>query len=55
LWKAVISALLLSVPGMPFAQVKEGGKVTELPPVVVTTSPFKDRSVISIWRSLSQC
>ena len=44
LWKAVISALLLSVPGMPFAQVKEGSKITELPPVVVTTSPFKDRS-----------
>ena len=44
LWKAVISALLLSVPGMPFAQVKEGSKIIELPPVVVTTSPFKDRS-----------
>ncbi len=44
LWKAVISALLLSLPGIPFAQVKEGGKITELPPVVVTTSPFKDRS-----------
>ncbi len=44
LWKAAISALLLSVPSIPFAQVKEGGKVTELPPVVVTTSPFKDRS-----------
>ena len=44
LWKAVITALLLSVPGMPLAQVKDGGKVTELPSVVVTTSPFKDRS-----------
>ena len=44
LWKAVITALLLSVPGMSLAQVKDGGKVTELLPVVVTTSPFKDRS-----------
>ena len=44
LWKAVITALLLSVPGMSLAQVRDGGKVTELPPVVVTTSPFKDRS-----------
>ncbi|MBP0132041.1 MAG: TonB-dependent receptor [Nitrosospira sp.] len=44
LWKAVITALLLSVPGMSLAQVKDGGKVTELPSVVVTTSPFKDRS-----------
>ena len=44
LWKAVITALLLSVPGMSLAQVKDGGKVTELLPVVVTASPFKDRS-----------
>ena len=44
LWKAVITALILSVPGMSLAQVKDGGKVTELPSVVVTTSPFKDRS-----------
>ncbi len=44
LWKAVITTLLLSVPGISLAQVKDSGKVTELPPVVVTTSPFKDRS-----------
>ena len=44
LWKAVITALLLSVSGMSLAQVRDGGKVTELPSVVVTTSPFKDRS-----------
>jgi iron complex outermembrane recepter protein len=48
LWKAVITALLLSVPGMSLAQVKDGGKVTELPSVVVTTSPFKDRSALDM-------
>ncbi len=47
-WQAIVIALLLAVPGMSSAQVKDTGKVTELPPVVVTATPFKDRSELDM-------
>lgn len=53
LWKAVITALLLSVPGMLLAQVKDSGKIAELPPVVVTAIPFKDRSDLDMTQPVT--
>ncbi|TSA49802.1 MAG: TonB-dependent receptor [Nitrosomonadales bacterium] len=46
--KAVAMALLLAVPGMSSAQVRDSGKVTELPPVVVTATPFKERNELDM-------
>ena len=46
--QAIVIALVLALPGMSSAQVKDVGKVTELPPVVVTFEIFKDGSVKNI-------
>ena len=46
--QAIVIALVLALPGMSSAQVKDVGKVTELPPVVVTATPFKDRSELDM-------
>ena len=47
-WQAIVIALLLAASGMSSAQVKDTGKVTELPAVVVTATPFKDRSELDM-------
>ena len=46
--QAIVIALVLALPGMSSAQVKDTGKVVELPPVVVTATPFKDRSELDM-------
>ncbi len=47
-WQAIVMALLFAVAGMASAQVKDTGRATELPPVVVTATPFKDRSELDM-------
>lgn len=47
-WEAIVIGLVLTVPGMSSAQVKDSSKVIELPPVTVTATPFKDRSELDM-------
>ena len=46
--KAIVIALVLALPSMSSAQIKDSGTITELPPVVVTATPFKDRSELDM-------
>ncbi|MCX7185534.1 MAG: TonB-dependent receptor [Nitrosospira sp.] len=48
LGKVIVIALVLAVPGMSSAQIKNSGTITELPSVVVTATPFKDRSELDM-------
>ena len=47
-WEAIVIGLVLTVPSISSAQVKDSSKVIELPPVTVTSTPFKGRSELDM-------
>lgn len=47
-WEAIVIGLVLTVPSISSAQVKDSSKVIELPSVTVTATPFKDRGELDM-------